>query len=112
MVSSDRHPGPERPHALLDAILDRLIPADEAPGALDLELGPSVRSRVPELDNLLDRLGSFTSLPLKEQEDTLRRLDDEEDPTFQALVMTVHELYYADSRAWPAIGYARHVPGT
>ena len=33
------------------------------------------------------------------------------DPVFAALVVTVHELYYADPRSWPGLGYTTHLPG-
>ena len=95
----------------LDAILDRLIPADEMPGALDLALGPEVRERVLGLDHLLERLGSFATLPPLEQDALLRTLDDEGDPVFASLVVTVHELYYADHRSWPGVGYTTNLPG-
>ena len=95
----------------LDAILDRLIPADEMPGALDLALGPKVRDRVLDLDHLLERLASFATLSPPEQDALLRKLDDQADPIFASLVVTVHELYYADHRSWPSVGYTTNVPG-
>ena len=110
MVRSGQQPNVEQPIEPLDAILDRLIPADETPGALDLALGPLARDRVPELDNLLERLGSFPSLSPDQQDAMLRGLDEEGDPIFQSLVVTVHELYYADCRSWPSVGYTTHLP--
>src|SRR6478672_4220609 len=47
---------------LLDAILDRLIPADESPGALELGLAERLRPRVPGLEQLLSECSDFTSL--------------------------------------------------
>jgi len=94
----------------LDAILDRLIPADEMPGALDLALGPKVRDRVLDLDNLLERLAGFATLSPPEQDALLRKLDDQADPILASLVVTVHELYYADHRSWPSVGYTTNLP--
>ena len=95
----------------LDAILDRLIPADEMPGALDLALGQKVRDRVLDLDNLLQRLASFAALAAPDQDALLRKLDEEADPVFASLVVAVHELYYADHRSWPSVGYATNLLG-
>jgi hypothetical protein len=95
----------------LDTLLDRLIPTDEMPGALDLALGPKVCDRVLDLDNLLERLASFATLSPLEQDALLRALDDEGDPVFASLVVTVHELYYADHRSWPSVGYTTNLPG-
>jgi hypothetical protein len=96
----------------LDAILDRLIPADdEGPGALALGLGPAVRGTVPNLEPLLARLAGFGALDAPAQDHTLRSLEEAGDKTFAALVMRVHELFYADPRAWPALGYTTRIPG-
>jgi hypothetical protein len=110
MVRSGRQQTVERPIEPLDAILDRLIPADETPGAVDLALGSLVRDRVPGLGNLLERLESFPRLSPDQQDAMLRSLEEEGDPIFQSLVVTVHELYYADRRSWPGVGYTTNLP--
>jgi hypothetical protein len=110
MVRSGQQQTAEQPIEPLDAILDRLIPADETPGAVDLALGPVARERVPELGKLLERLGSFPRLSPDQQDAVLRSLDEERDPIFQSLVVTVHELYYADRRSWPCVGYTTNLP--
>jgi hypothetical protein len=95
----------------LNALLDRLVPTDDAPGALDLELGAKVRHRLPELPMLLERLDGLEMLPPDEQDRRLLHLDESNDLVFTALVETVHELYYADHRSWPSVGYTTHLPG-
>jgi hypothetical protein len=111
MVRSDREPHDGERIEPLDSILDRLIPADDTPGAVDFQLGPLVRARVPNLDNLLQRLVTFTALSPHEQDAMLDNLDDEGDPILASLVVTVHELYYADHRSWLSVGYTTHLPG-
>ena len=106
----DRQRDGERSESL-DAILDRLIPADSTPGAADFGLATQIRERVPDLDELLERLGSFAALSPPEQDAVLRQLDDERDPIFESLVVTVHKLYYSDPRSWPLVGYTTHLPG-
>jgi hypothetical protein len=95
----------------LDAILDRLIPSDDTPGAAVLNLAPHACRQVADLDLLVARLAGFEALTMDDQETVLQGLDDERDPIFAALVTTVHELYYADHRSWPALGYTTHLPG-
>src|SRR4051794_8986864 len=95
----------------LEAILDRLIPADESPGATAFALGPQVRRNVPKLDLLLKRMGDFAKLSVEEQDTVLGKLDHEGDPVFAALVVAVHELYYADPRSWAGLGYTTHLQG-
>jgi hypothetical protein len=95
----------------LEAILDRLIPPDETPGATAFELAPRVRRNLPQLELLLERLGGFAELSAEEQNEVLRTLDAEGDPVFSRLVATAHELYYADPRSWPSLGYTTHLPG-
>jgi hypothetical protein len=109
MVRSGQQSDPGERIEVLDALLDRLIPADDTPGAVDLALGALVRDRVPNLDNLLERLGSLTMLSPHEQDAMLRGLEDEGDPIFVSLVVTVHELYYADHRSWPSVGYTTKI---
>jgi hypothetical protein len=110
-VSRDRQPADGERVEPLDTILDRLIPADSTAGAADFGLAAQIRERVPDLDDLLERLASFAALSLPEQDALLRQLDDERDPIFESLVVTVHELYYADPRSWPLVGYTTHLPG-
>jgi hypothetical protein len=95
----------------LDALLERLLPRDETPGAVDLGLGPEVRKRVPEIDVLLARLTAFSKASEAAQDTALHQLDSEANETFAAIVATAHELYYADERSWPGIGYSTHRPG-
>ncbi len=110
MVRSGRESDDGRRTDPLDSVLDRLIPADEMPGALDLALGPKVRDSVLDLDDLLERLASFATLSPLEQDALLRALDDAGDPVFASLVATVHVLYYADHRSWPSVGYTTNLP--
>jgi hypothetical protein len=102
---------PVEPLEPLEAMLDRLIPPDETPGATAFELGPRVRRSVPDLDLLLERMSGFAALTVEEQNAVLRTLDREGDPVFATLVVTVHELYYADPRSWPSLGYTTHLQG-
>jgi hypothetical protein len=95
----------------LEAILDRLIPPDETPGATAFALEPQVRRNVRDLDLLLKRIDGFGELSVEEQDAVLRTLDREGDPVFATLVVTVHELYYADPRSWPSLGYTTHLQG-
>jgi hypothetical protein len=96
---------------ILDAILDRLIPADTSPGAVALGLGTAVRLLVPNLEALLAECSDFTSLDSAAQDDALRALEERDNETFRTLVTRAHELFYADPRSWRALGYTSRIPG-
>ena len=96
---------------LLDAILDRLVPAEAGPGAIAVKLGASLPGRVAGLEELLGRLAGFDGWTAEAQDDALRSLSESGDPAFAALVAAAHELYYSDPRAWAAIGYTTNLPG-
>ena len=95
----------------LSALLDHLIPRDDAPGARDLLTASQVRARVPKLDRLLAGLGDFPRHPMQEQDRVLRQLESSQNAVFLALVDAVHELYYGDHRSWQGVGYTTHLPG-
>jgi hypothetical protein len=97
--------------AVLAAILDRLIPPDGGFGARALRLEAEVARRVPGVTALVERLSDFESLDAAMQDEVLRALAAAGDETFAALVAAAHELYYADPRTWPQIGYTTNLPG-
>jgi hypothetical protein len=116
----------------LRAVLDRLIPADEFPGALAAGtddyvacalLGDSARDLTIIIAGLarLDALAlahhspasSFAALSPIQQDELLRSLDVAGDPFFQRLVDLAHEGFYADpgnggnrdALSWQMLGY-------
>jgi hypothetical protein len=95
----------------LDALLARLIPTDETPGAAEVQLGDEVRRRVPDLETLLARLGDFSRLSSAEQDAVLAALDSSGDPLFAAVVVAAHELFYANPLSWSGVGYTTRLPG-
>jgi hypothetical protein len=98
--------------ARLTAVLDRLIPADDAsPGAVACGVAAIVGSRVPGVDQLLGRLDGFERWDEARQDAALRELEKAGDPTFLALVEAAQAAFYADPRSWPALGYTTNVPG-
>lgn len=99
------------PAAALAAILDRLIPADDGPGAVECGLADAVYSRVPRLDGLLERLAGFEAWSAEDQDAALVELEQVADPVFAALVDAALTLFYADPRSWPQLGYTTNVPG-
>lgn len=107
---------PEQPGAreliTFGAVLDHLIPRDDAPGARDLLTASQVRVRVPGFNRLLTELGDFSLHPHQEQDRMLRQLESSRDACFLALVDAVHELYYGDRRSWQGVGYVTHLPGS
>jgi hypothetical protein len=94
----------------LDAFLRRLIPSDESVGANEMGMGEELRRRLPHLDRLLEQL-DFQTLSPVEQDASLLRLERQSEPTFEALVALVHELYYANPSSWQSIGYTTRIPG-
>ena len=96
----------------LEAILDRLIPPhDDAPGARELGVAPRIAAAVLDLDALLASLAAFERRSPAEQDAILDGLDRAGDPVFVRLVAVAHEMFYADPRSWPAIGYTTNIPG-
>jgi hypothetical protein len=100
----------ERALSALGALLDHLIPRDQAPGGRDLVDASELRVRIAGLDRLLQQLGDFEKRSEREQDEMIRQLDSLRDPHFLELVDVVHDLYYSDARAWPAVGYTTHLP--
>ncbi len=94
----------------LVALLDRVIPAEDGPGAVECGLAAAVRSRDPDLDDLLSELSGFENLTVGEQDAVLARLDAP-GAAFRRFVELAQEVYYADPRSWPSIGYTSNVPG-
>jgi alkanesulfonate monooxygenase SsuD/methylene tetrahydromethanopterin reductase-like flavin-dependent oxidoreductase (luciferase family) len=93
---------------VLTAIVDRLIPADETPGAL--ALGVDRTTDFPGMPRLLARLPGFAALDVDRQDAALQRLDASGDPDFARLVELVHEAFYADARSWRGLGYSARGP--
>jgi hypothetical protein len=94
----------------LESLLDRLIPSDESLGANELRLGEELRRRLPEVDGLLSQV-DFSRLSPAEQDAWLLRLEQGRDPTFEALLSLVHELYYSNPASWQSLGYTTRIPG-
>ena len=110
-------------------MLDRLIPADDFPGALgagvdayvlDLLRGECA-AEAAEIHAWLVRLEDetqFTSLGAPEQDSVLAACDARDDAVFARLVELAHEGFYADpgnggnrdAVSWRMIGYETHVP--
>jgi hypothetical protein len=94
----------------LESLLDRLIPSDESVGANELRLGEELRRRLPDVDSLLGQV-DFNGLSPAEQDAWLLRLEQEGDPTFEALLPLAHELYYSNPASWRSLGYTTRIPG-
>lgn len=95
----------------LEAVLDRLIPADDISGAVGCGLAAIVQQRIDDFEPLLLRLRGFENLEPAAQDAALRTLEEEADSAFAALVDLAHTAYYADPSSWQALGYTTNVPG-
>ena len=109
---------------LLRAVIDRIIPEDDSPGALALGSDRFVMERLRAdagdrelieggLKNLPE---DFATLPVARQDELLLALGNP--PWFQRLVVLVSEGFYADpdnggndgARSWALIGYRHGLP--
>lgn len=108
---------------LLDAVIDRIIPADEDPGALDLGTPAYVRARLaanPDLARKIEQglagLGAFAALDTSERDAVLLAIEDHD--WFVALVELTAEGFWADpdnggnrnAGSWTIIGYRHGLP--
>ena len=118
--------------ALLRAVIDRILPADDDPAASgfgadayvarrlaeDAALATIIREGLSRLERhvLTGNGGPFAGLPAARQDDVLRRFEDE--PWFRALCEWVAEGVYADpdnggnrgAAAWAMVGYRHGLP--
>ncbi len=110
--------------ARLRAVVGRIIPSDDAPGALDLGSDRFVRAHCAAFpaDAALIAAGlatlgaDFVDLPPDQQDDALIRIETA--PWFARLVTLVCEGFYADpdnggnddARSWEMIGYRHGLP--
>lgn len=110
--------------ALLDAVVDRIVPADADPGALDLGTDAYVAARVaadPALAELVETglaaLPGFLALDAAGRDAALLRIETQ--PWFAALVEVTQEGFWADpgnggnrdARSWDIVGYRHGLPG-
>ncbi|MGV3651913.1 MAG: gluconate 2-dehydrogenase subunit 3 family protein [Devosia sp.] len=109
---------------LLRAVIDRIIPEDDSPGALALgsdcfvfeRLRTDVGDRELIESGLRDLPEDFTTKPTTAQDALLAALGNP--PWFQRLVVLVSEGFYADpdnggndgARSWTLIGYRHGLP--
>lgn len=110
--------------ALLDAVIDRIIPADADPGALDLGTPNYVRNHLGQAaadaqlirDGLATLGDRFLALDAAGRDQALLAIENE--PWFQRLVTLTAEGFYADpdnggnanARSWGMIGYEHRLP--
>jgi hypothetical protein len=114
--------------ATLGALVDRIMPRDHDPGALDLgtlgfvrrhlaasaEDGTLIATGLADLDRRAD--GAFAALPADKQIALLEAVEAE--PWFVRAVTIVAEGFYADpdnggndgARSWDMIGYRHRLP--
>jgi len=109
--------------AILSRYLDLLIPADEAPGALDLGVSEQLFQRAAGNDYLRDLLhrgcawleqqpSGFLALS-EHQQLALIAASEQSDPDslpyrlFERLRHFSFQAYYSDARSWGALGYHR-----
>jgi hypothetical protein len=109
----------------LAVVVDTLIPADDAPGAIATGadryvlaqlLGESAADAAMVGDGL-DRIGDIAATPEYERAAALARFEDE--PFFARLVELAHEGFYSDpanggndgAASWQMLGYSSRVPG-
>ena len=106
--------------SLLDAVIDRIVPADDAPGALALGTPAYVRARLerrPELAAAIAAgLGAlpedFSERPGEARDAALRKVEHE--AWFATLVELTQEGFWADpenggnrdARSWEIIGFS------
>jgi Gluconate 2-dehydrogenase subunit 3 len=108
---------------LLDAVIDRIIPADDDPGALALGTPAYVRARLAEDPALareiaagMSSLTNFAALDPAGRDAALRAV--EESDWFRQLVELTAEGFWADpgnggnrdARSWAMIGYRHGLP--
>jgi len=111
---------------VLDSYIDTLLPADSAPGALELDVPGRVRLLVQRKRALVPvynggiawlaaqaRLGqgrAFASLSLAERDALVERLSEQTDALlvrfFHKSLRHARMFYYSDPRSWPALGLA------
>jgi hypothetical protein len=109
--------------ALVTAILDRLLPAqDELPAAGRMGLAPAVladAATVPALAAALEAVAAqlpptFAELPGEVQDDTLRAIEGSEPAAFAGVVNLAYNAYYTDRRVLELIerrtGYTARPP--
>lgn len=109
-------------HALLTAVLDRLLPSNgELPGAGSLGLGPLLADdplleTMPDaIDRVLGGLpGGFAGLATTDQVAALKAVETAEADAFALLINLVYNAYYIDQRVLAQIesttGYKARAP--
>ena len=118
---------PEGQRLLLTAVLNRIIPAEDAlPGAGDLGLSHFVENAVASSPALMSLFtqglreieiarvgpegGQFRDLSPREQDETLKSVESSNPEFFQELVRQTYSGYYTNPQVFGAIGYAPRVP--
>jgi hypothetical protein len=131
MSSEHEQPRPGRGDVCrtLLALLDRLIPEDDCPGALAAGVDEYVRRQLAgdcageastiEAGLLSLEAHGFADIPEAAQDEILVRLDESGDPFFSRMVVLANEGFYADpgnggnrnAVAWQMVGYQTNIPG-
>jgi len=105
---------------MLQAIADRVIPADETPGGASAEfmahvadvLGNEQPQQIDPIRRYLDMLNvtakvrwqrRFVDIDFDQQDDLLR--EHENDPAFAMIVELVHESYWASEAGRTTVGF-------
>lgn len=119
-----RPAGPAVLDNVLDSYIDTLLPADTAPGALQLNVQSQVRALLQRkralqpvyqagagwLETRAQELygGSFASRPLAERDALVQQLSEQTDALlvrfFHKSLRHVRMFYYSNPRAWQALG--------